>query len=311
MTSDGMPLVRRLARALVLGLLLFVSACTAVPKPAQAPLSGNARLGECCQRPERYPNGLVALAEPFAPAIGKLVAAAVWRKGYLLRHEPALDAVLAGLQPLDIITVNNKGRLSGHAIPGQFGHAAIYVGTERQLRRAGVWDQPAIRKHHDAIRKGALFIEADNKGVHLSTAPLALDADAVAHLRPTGLSPARRRQALGEFYKRVGMPFDYYFDLDTTACTFCTELVNTVLPEMRLPQRRVYGRRLILPDEVVAATLRGRTGFAFLRYVRADRDGWETLGREAVTEDLRAAWPVPDRPPQVAAIARRQPAARR
>lgn len=302
MASDWVTLVRASVRALLIGLFLFVSACTTVQKPAPAPQPGDVRLGDCCRQPERYPKGLVTLAEPFAPAIGKLVAAMVWRKGYLLRHAPAMETILAGLQPLDIITVNNKGRLSGHAIPGHFGHAAIYVGTERQLRSAGVWDLPAIRKHHDEIRKGALFIEADNKGVHLSDAPLALDADAIAQLRPKGLTPARRRLALVELYKRVGMPFDYYFDLDTTACTFCTELVNTVLPEMRLPERRVYGRRLILPDEVVAATLRGRTGFAFQRYVRADRDGWEVLGREAVAADLRAAWPAAKRPPQVAAM---------
>lgn len=305
MAFDRMTRIHPLVRVWFVGLLLFVSACTTVDKPTVAPRPGDVRFGDCCQRPERYPKVLVTLAEPFAPAIGKLVAATVWRKGYLLRHEPALETILGGLQPLDIVTVNNKGRLSGHAIPGHFGHAAIYVGTEKQLRRASVWDHPAIRKHHEAIAKGALFIEADNKGVHLSTAPLALDADAIAHLRPTGLGTARRRQAIIEFFERLGMPFDYYFDLDTTACTFCTELVNTVLPEMRLPARRVYGRRLILPDEVVAATIRGRTGFAFQRYVKADRDGWEVLGREAVAADLRAAWPEPDRPPQVAAMAGR------
>ncbi|MBW8318321.1 MAG: hypothetical protein K0M47_02785, partial [Rhizobium sp.] len=90
----------------------------------------------------------------------------------------------------------------------------------------------------------------------------------------------------------------------TTGCTFCTELVNTVLPEMRLPTRPVYGRRLILPDEVVAATVRGRTGFTFLRYVRAGRDGWETLGRGEVEEDLLAEWSRPERPPQVTALER-------
>jgi len=78
-----------------------------------------------------------------------------------------------------------------------------------------------------------------------------------------------------------------------------------VLPEMRLPQRSVYGRRLILPDEVVAATLSGRSGFAFLRYVSADRDHWQVLGRQAVAADLRAAWPAPRRPPHVATMASR------
>ncbi|WP_170253332.1 MULTISPECIES: YiiX/YebB-like N1pC/P60 family cysteine hydrolase [Alphaproteobacteria] len=289
----------------VLALVLLASACTTVTKPQpDASRPGSVALSDCCRQPERYPKGLVALAEPFAPTIGKLIAAVVWRKGFLLRHEPALNAILAELQPLDVIAVNNKGRLSGHAIPGHFGHVAIYVGNERQLRRAGVWDASAIRKYHEAIRSGALFIEADNKGVHLSTAPLALNADAIVQLRPTGLSAARRRQALGEFYKRVGMPFDYYFDLDTPACTFCTELVNMVLPEMRLPPRRVYGRRLILPDEVVAATIRGRTAFAFQRYVKADRNGWEILGRDAAVRDLATAWPRMDRPPQLTALSR-------
>ncbi|WP_454288249.1 YiiX/YebB-like N1pC/P60 family cysteine hydrolase [Rhizobium arsenicireducens] len=292
-------------RALAISMMLVASACTTVPKAeTPAPQFANLGLGDCCQKPERYPKGLVALAEPFAPTIGQMVAALVWRKGNLLRHESAIDAILADLRPLDIIAVSNKGRLSGHAIPGHFGHVAIYVGTESQLRRAGVWDHPAVRKHHAAIRGGALFIEADNKGVHLSTAPAALDADAIALLRPTGLGTARRRQALTGFYERVGMPFDYYFDLDTSACTFCTELVHTVLPEMRLPARRVYDRRLILPDEVVAAALRGRTGFAFVRYVRAGRDSWEMLGRDMVEQDLRAAWSTPERPPQIAALTR-------
>ena len=76
------------------------------------------------------------------------------------------------------------------------------------------------------------------------------------------------------------------------------------MPEMRLPARLVYGRRLILPDEVVAATVRGRTGFTFLRYVRAGRDGWEALGRDKVEEDLLAEWSKPERPPQVAALER-------
>ncbi|MBW8322619.1 MAG: hypothetical protein K0M47_25745, partial [Rhizobium sp.] len=288
MAFDRIALRRWSCRALVIGLMLFVSACTTVPKPAPAPLPANAPLGDCCQKPERYPKGLVALAEPFAPAIGKMVAAVVWRKGDLLRHDAAIDRLLADLRPLDVVAVSNKGRLSGHAIPGHFGHVAIYVGTEAQLRRAGAWDLPAIRKHHAAIRDGALFIEADNKGVHLSTAPAALDADAIALMRPAGLGPVRRQQALAGFYRRVGMPFDYYFDLDTTGCTFSTELVNTELAEMRLPTRPVYVRRLILPDEVVASTQRGRTGFTFQRYVRAGRDGWETLGRGEVEEDLLA-----------------------
>ncbi len=305
MVSDRSVPGRVWAQACLLGLLLLLSACTTVPKPSVNTAPAPRAIGDCCQQPERYPKGLVTLAEPFAPAIGKLVAAVVWRKGYLLRHEAAMEAILADLKPLDIITVNNKGRLSGHAIPGHFGHAAIYVGNERQLRQAGVWNHPDVRRHHDAIRKGALFIEADNKGVHLSNAPLALDADAIAHLRPKGLSPSRQRQAIAEFFRRVGMPFDYYFDLETTACTFCTELVNMVLPEMRLPQRSVYGRRLILPDEVVAATLSGRSGFAFLRYVSADRDHWQVRGRQAVAADLRAAWPAPQRPPHVASMAGR------
>lgn len=296
--------IRWLAWSLALVLMLLAAGCTSVDKGTPSAKTGDvARLGDCCAKPERYPPALVALADPIAPSVGRMVARMVWREGHLLRHDGTIDQVLTQLRPLDVITVSNKGRLSGHTIPGLFGHAAVYVGTEKQLRQAGVWNHPAVRKHQAAIRKGAMFIEADNKGVHLSTAAAALDADAIAVLRPSGLGESRKREALVGLYQRLGMPFDYWFDLDTTACTFCTELVNTVLPELKLPVRTVYGRRMILPDEVVAATLDGRTRLKFLLYLRSGRETAEFVRRNDLVRDLAGAWS--ETPGQPSMVARR------
>ncbi|HCL64879.1 MAG TPA: hypothetical protein DIC56_08595 [Rhizobium sp.] len=279
-------------------LLTLIAACSQV-----SPGEVNARavparadgdpLATCCQRPEIYPRPLVALLEPFAPAIGRTIAAMVWRPGTLLSHPDATNEIVASLRPLDIIAVSNKGRMSGHTIPGLFSHVAIYLGNEKQLRAAGIWDYPQVRKHREEIRKGYLFVEADQKGVHLSTTELTLDADAIAHLRPKSLSLRRKREALVGFYSRLGMAFDFYFDLETKDCTFCTELANTVMPELRLPVRKVYGRDLILPDEVVANTIRGRTGLAFIRYYRSNKDDWASLGSSVLAQDLKPAWAPP------------------
>lgn len=244
--------------------------------------------GGCCASVERYPAWLVEALEPAAPVIGRIVGSIVWRDGYI----PAAGGarrIADALRPLDILVTGSKGRLSNHAIPGHFVHFAVHLGSEAQLRRAGLWNDPRVVPHHAALEAGRVFIEADHRGVHLSTAETVLSADHVAVLRPQ-LAPQRRRRATGDFLDHAGSRFDFLFDSAEDVRLYCAELVCHLLPELRMPKRNVYGRSTIIPDDVVLRAARGQGLLRLVLYVRARPGKWEQASPADLVEDIARAW---------------------
>uniref|UniRef100_UPI0035639C11 hypothetical protein n=1 Tax=Phaeovulum sp. TaxID=2934796 RepID=UPI0035639C11 len=132
--------IKRVTHAIWAGLLLVsVAACASTQPigPADLALKDSALEG-CCRETEPIPPVLVAIAEPFAPMLGNIIGASVMRPGYLARPEPQLAAVKM-VQPLDVVVLSSKGRASGNTIPGLYGHLAIYLGNEAELRALGMW----------------------------------------------------------------------------------------------------------------------------------------------------------------------------
>lgn len=244
----------------------------------------------CCHSPERQPEWLVDLIRPVAKPLGKTMALFVWRKGFLHGQPEARLLIRRQLQPLDFFVVSSKNRLTGNTIPGLFGHAVIYLGTEDQLRKAGVWDDPALQPHQAAIREGRIFIEADWDGVHLSGENRVLNTDRVVIFRPRIKAGDRNRKALRDFAIAIGMPFDFKFDLQTPDCIFCTELIRTVLPETRLPVTVVYGTPTVMPEQVVRAAIDGKANVSLIGYVKADAKGWKKADRQELATDLMDYW---------------------
>ncbi|MDN2566847.1 YiiX/YebB-like N1pC/P60 family cysteine hydrolase [Aquibium sp. A9E412] len=281
--------------ALLLAAAIGLGGCAQTRAP-----DGGGQAGACCERAERYPAWLVALAEPAAPLIGRAIAQVRLRQGHLPAHPEALALVEKTLRPADLVVVSAKNRLSGRTIPGLFGHAAIYVGDEAQLRALGLWRHPAIVPHHAAIRAGASFVEADQKGVHLSPPDVVLDVDGLVVLRPAGYGAAGRRRAVAGYFGFLGERFDFHFDSADDGAVFCTELVATVAPDLRLPVRLVYGRQTILPDEVALGAARGTIGLGPVLYVSSDARDWQRRSAAQLAADLEAHWqgplPAPARP---------------
>ena len=252
-----------------------------------ATFAGN--LSQCCLNPEKYPAWLVDLVEPAAPLVGRTIAHVVWRQGYLA-NGMAQRAILSVLKPLDILVLSSKGRMSGHTIPGLFGHAAIYLGTETELRQMGAWDDPRIVPYQKRIRAGAMMIEADQDGIHLSPARFVLNADRVVVLRPHLTSNRRRREVITGFVEHIGQRFDFHFDNASSERLYCTELINHVMPEAGLPARRLYGRQSTLPDEVVARAAIGKSNLNLVLYVRSLSPQWESASRRMLVADIASAW---------------------
>ncbi|PLX38419.1 MAG: hypothetical protein C0606_09455 [Hyphomicrobiales bacterium] len=233
---------------------------------------------------------MVAAVEPGAPVWGRAVAHISLRRGYLAEQEDAQRLLLSKLQPLDLVVFSSKGRASGNLLPGLFTHVAIHTGTDSQLAGLGLWRDPELRGHRDTVRAGSRFIEADYRGVHLSTPAGVFNTDRVVILRPRGISATRRREASRSFFDHIGTDFDFYFDAGENRTVYCAELVNHLMPELALPIRQVYGRKAILPDEMIAASLDGDTSLAVAGYLKGSPNGWRQASRADLARDLKASW---------------------
>lgn len=283
--------VWRALACVALASLLIACANGTPMRPAATGLAADVQdLESCCAAPERYPLLLVHTLSIGAPVLGRIAARIVVRPGHLRDHQAARDHLAAVVQPLDVIVVSAKGRLTHNLIPGEFAHVAAYLGDERQLRHLGVWDHAAVRPQWNAIRAGNSAIESDYRGVHLSDTETVFNVDRVVVLRPTGLSADRKAAKLVGFYSHVGTRFDFHFNIDDDSCLFCAELIDHVMPEAGFPTRHVYGRHMIVPDEIIAATLRGEAPMELITYVRGTADGWRIADAEALTRDLAEAW---------------------
>ena len=278
------------ARSLLRLIFVFaLSACTTLA-PTVGNEPQNVGLAVCCSNPERQPQWLVDLARPVAKPLGLAVSKVVWRKGYLYGQPQARSLIRAKLKPMDLLLVSTKGRLSGHTIPGLFGHAVIYLGSEQELRKAGVWGSPEFAPLQAAIISGQHFIEADWDGVHLSDENRVMNTDRVVILRPQIKTGARRQKALRDYAGAIGMPFDFKFDLDTPECTFCTELVRMVMPELNLPVTHVYDTHVVIPEAVVKAAHDGTSRLTIIAYVAGHKDGWSERSIRELAADIAAAW---------------------
>lgn len=289
--TTSLPAVRRVLLVLLLSLTALVQGCTQISTGDAAKLRpAQASLRACCTNMEEYPRWYVDMARTVAPALGTVLSHVAWRSGYLKSKQAAQDAVMDILQPLDIVLVSSKGRRSGQIIPGLFGHAAVYVGTEQELQRLGVWTSSKVQPHAAKIRNDRVFIEADAEGVHLSPASIVLNTDAVAILRPRFSSLKQRRKTAVDFFSAMGMKFDFLFDVDSPDCTFCTELIHRVMPHLDLPIMEIYGVRTIMPDSVAVSAIRKKPNLVFVGYVKADRNGWRQASVGDLAKDIGQNW---------------------
>jgi len=286
----SLSVVRRVFLVLLLSLSAVVQGCVELRtenanlKPAKASLQA------CCTNMEEYPRWYVDMARAVAPALGTVLSHVSWRSGHLKSKQAAQDAIMETLQPLDIVLVSSKGKRSGQMIPGLFGHAAVYLGTEQDLQRLGVWTSPSVQPHTAKIRNDRVFIEADAKGVHLSPASIVLNTDGVAILRPRFSSLKQRRKTARDYFSTMGMKFDFLFDVDSPDCTFCTELIHRVMPQLDLPIMEIYGVRTIMPDSLAVAAIRKEHDLAFVGYIKGDHKGWRQASMGDLVTDIGQNW---------------------
>ena len=182
--------------------------------------------------------------------VGNTMGAVRWREGKLKHDEAILKAMLAVLQPGDILLEKTPFALTDKTIPGHFGHAAVYVGTKEQLNALGILQAPVVQKNIAKIEAGRGVVEALRSGVQLNSLQDFMNVDDVAILRPKNLSIEDRRQAVTLALGNLGKSYDFNFDVNTTDTIVCSELVYIVYPQVDFVTKNVLGSFSITPDDI-------------------------------------------------------------
>jgi hypothetical protein len=139
------------------------------------------------------------------------------------------------LQPGDIILTRRNWHLSNAFLPGFWPHAALYVGTEEQLKKLDITEEnagvgwEAYKENQDGHPR--VILEAVGEGVRFHCAEYTLNADYVMVLRPRlphlndDQKKAALKTALLKAFKYYGREYDFDFDFSTEDKIVCSELI--------------------------------------------------------------------------------------
>lgn len=278
--------------AAMVGLLWGAAACTHYPaKHIPKGFDAKSEVQRCCRAVELYPDPIIHFMEPRAATSDLLNKSHFLRSPYLKDKPQAWEPMLDQLQPMDIILTSDKSQLSGYMIPGYFTHSVVHLGTESQLRRAGLWDVPALRPHHDKIRNGQIFIEATPPSVTFSAADHVFDVDSAGLFRPTRLTTQQKRDAITQMIPHLGKPFDMHMYVSNHDQLFCAELIDIGMPSLSLPRQSAYGRHLILPDGIAAMGVQEDASVRFVGFLSGQKNKAEILSAESLAATINRYWP--------------------
>ena len=169
------------------------------------------------------------------------------RNGLLFRNEKEIDKIKSNLKPMDVLLEKTPFRLTDKFIPGHFGHVAIWIGSEEELKAKGLWENPLIKPHQKDISEGKCVLEALRDGVQLSSLEKFMDVDDVAILRPKKHGD---HEVCVRAFRQLGKEYDFNFDVETIDKIVCSELVYQVFTDVKWPTEKALGRYTISPDNV-------------------------------------------------------------
>jgi len=177
---------------------------------------------------------------------GNSVGLVQTRKGRLYKNPKVAD-IKSKLKPMDILLEKTPFRLTDKFIPGHFGHVAIWVGTEKELKELGLWEHELIKPHQKEISSGKCVLEALRDGVQLNSFEKFMDVDDVAILRPKKCD----HKIVGmRAFRQLGKEYDFNFDVESIHKIVCSELVYQVYTDVKWPTEKTLGRHTISPDNV-------------------------------------------------------------
>src|SRR5690606_10100420 len=156
---------------------------------------------------------------------------------------------------------------------GHYGHIAIYLGTERQLKDLGIWEHPIIKPHQADIKRGKVILEALRPGVWLNTLEEFMNIDELTLWRQDNVHSDRDEML--RIYERgfaqLGKDYDFNFDVNTLDKIVCSELIYHAFGRINWPVKYVLGRPTISPDNIAEVAYYENNPIRFVLGNRAER----------------------------------------
>jgi hypothetical protein len=188
---------------------------------------------------------------------GNMVGLVESRRGKLDDQQQVRDRVGADLQAGDILLEKTPFRLTDSFIPGHWGHAAVWIGSEAELRELGLWEHPVVARYHTQIRQGRGVVEALRSGVEMNTLARFMNVDDLALLRHRTMDRQSKRRVILQALRQVGKAYDFNFDTQSSNRIVCSELVYHAYGDVRWPTQRKLGRVVVSLDNIAQEAVTG------------------------------------------------------
>ena len=205
-------------------------------------------------------------------AIGNAAGMVRIRKGYLYKNDAIQNLIKTKLKPMDILAEKTGFALTDKMIPGYFGHIALWLGTEEQLKNEGLWDSPTIKPFQNRIRNGYCVLESARNGTHLKTLEDFVNVDELAIARIIDYKKLNTDDKIALYQNalaQLGKEYDFNFDVETSDKLVCSELLYQVFGSIYWPTDKFLKRATISPDNVLSLALYQNTPIELVYYIEA------------------------------------------
>lgn len=223
----------------------------------------------------------------------KLVPSLNWRanfrENYLITYQDeTLESLLApgGMQIGDIILEKDKKANTDALIPGYWTHTAMYLGTIKEFKAMGLWDDPRfapmkesissyrsdkkkkrllkqLKKLKESWDDVAWYVESGRGGVEVYPMRFFLKTDGMAVMRPP-------KNALGDEWsaedgkqialranRYMGLAYDFNHSNNSKFEMNCSEFVMRVYEFVTLPTGQSLSYLTVAPDDYAKAVKLG------------------------------------------------------
>jgi len=194
----------------------------------------------------------------FSNLVGNFLGIFATRKGKLNNNVTFVNTSLTLLQPLDVLLEKTPFRLTDKFIPGYWGHAAIYIGNETQLKELNIWNHPFIQKYHEEIKSGKVIIEALRNRVAINTFKKFTNIDDFAHLRLNN-EPLleKKREMIVKAFAQIGKKYDFGYNIESNRKIICSELHYLVFDKVKFKTNKVLGINSLSVDQIAGQGIKG------------------------------------------------------